>query len=292
MAPPRLVSVVIPVRNERRHLPEQLQALARQTYAAPWEVIVVDDGSTDGSGAIARSFASVLPRLRLVELPRRRGINAARNAGVAAARGDVVAFCDADDVAVPQWLAELVAALRPGVDLVGGELDLVTLNGPVQRAWRRTAPWTARRLDNGFFEYVPGGNCAMRTALARELRWDDDFVFGASDAEFAWRAQRRGLRVALAPGAIIQLRFAENIRELARQYYAYGVGQPRLYRREREHGWPRTNTRDALREWARLATVDAADLLRSPQRRGWWVRCAARRVGRLVGSLRAGVLYL
>ena len=281
----------MPVRNERRHLPEQLRALASQDYGGPWEVVVVDDGSSDGSGEVARSFADRLPGLRVVTLPERRGLNHARNTGVAAAAGEVVAFCDADDIAVPGWLTALVGALDADADVVGGHLDLESLNDELQRSWRNKRPWIEKRLANGFLEYVPGGNCALRTDLARELRWDETFLFGSSDAEFSWRAQHLGLRVALAEDAVVAVRFPETLGELARQFYGYGSGEPLLYRRERGRGWPRSDTRAALRQWGWLV-LHLPDLVRSPQPRGWWVRLAAQRVGRLRGSLRARVLYL
>src|SRR5215213_2921854 len=158
MARRGLVSVVLPVRNERRHLGDQLSALAEQTYDGPWELVVVDNGSTDGSGDVARSFAPRVPALRVVSAPR-RGLNHARNAGVRAARGEVLAFCDADDVAAPGWLAALVEALDGEVDIAGGALERFALNDGDARTWRTSISWTDMRLPNGFFEYVPGGNC-------------------------------------------------------------------------------------------------------------------------------------
>ncbi|HEX8120803.1 MAG TPA: glycosyltransferase [Solirubrobacteraceae bacterium] len=290
MARRGLVSVVIPVRNERRHLPDQLDALAGQAYDGPFEVVVVDNGSTDGSGDVARSFASRFRALRVVEAPR-RGINHARNAGVRAARGEVVAFCDGDDVAAPGWLAALVGALREDVDVVAGALERAELNDRDARTWRGTGAWTEYRLPNGFFQYVPGGNCAMPAAVARRIGWDEDFLFGSSDQEFFLRAQRLGLRIAVAPDAVMRHRLAEDLPELARQFYGYGAGGPLLYRRERGRGLPRSDTRAALREWAGLV-LGARRLAGTRAERGAWVRTAALRSGRLIGSVRRGVLYL
>src|SRR5215213_718387 len=205
MAGPRLVTVVVPVRNERRDLPPQLAALAAQTYEGDWEVVVVDDRSTDGSADVARSFASRLPALRVVDTSPGRGLNRARNAGVDAARGEIVAFCDGDDVVSPGWLAALVAALADA-DVASGPIENESLNTPIQRAWRQQRPWREKRFPNGFVQYVPGCNCALRTELARRLRWDESFTFGASDGEFSWRAQLLGLRVAYAPEAVISMR--------------------------------------------------------------------------------------
>jgi glycosyltransferase involved in cell wall biosynthesis len=104
------VSVVIPVRNAADHLEEQLAALASQTYEGSWEVVVADNGSTDASLEVVRSWALRVPHLEIVDASDRAGPSHARNVGAAAARGRVLAFVDADDVAAPTWLAELVAA--------------------------------------------------------------------------------------------------------------------------------------------------------------------------------------
>src|SRR5215212_4035999 len=90
-----LVSIVIPVYNGERFLTFALQSIFDQDYC-PLEVIVVDDGSIDDSGNIARSFQEV----RYVHQSN-QGASAARNAGVAAAQGELIAFLDADDVWTP-----------------------------------------------------------------------------------------------------------------------------------------------------------------------------------------------
>src|SRR6476660_10613740 len=82
-APPRLVSVIIPVRNGARLLGQQLAALERQGYPGRWEGVVADNGSSDGTAAVAGRWADRLT-VRTVPATRRRGINVARNSGAAA----------------------------------------------------------------------------------------------------------------------------------------------------------------------------------------------------------------
>jgi glycosyltransferase involved in cell wall biosynthesis len=289
VARPQLVSVLMPLRNERRHVAEQLDALAGQTYLGRWELVVADNGSSDGSSEVVRSLAGAIPGLRLVDASARRGLNHARNAGVAAARGDFVAFCDADDVAAPGWL-EALAAAAPDADVVAGPLDFEALNDPLSRSWRRGLAWAERRHANGFFVHVPGGNCAMRTPLARELRWDEAFTYGSADAEFSWRAQALGLRVGIAPGALMRVRYPPGLRGLASQFFRYGHSQPRLFRRHRGDGMPRSDFAEALADWRGLA-AGLPSLWRCEQKRGRWVRSAALRCGRAAGSVRHRVFY-
>jgi len=113
-----LVSIVTIFLNEERYLAEAVASVLGQTYPA-WELLLVDDGSTDGSTALARERAARDPgRVRYLEHPghANRGMSAARNLGIAAARGAYVAFLDADDTWLPGKLTAQVALLRAHPD--------------------------------------------------------------------------------------------------------------------------------------------------------------------------------
>ncbi len=101
------ISVIIPVNNGARYLAEAVQSVLAQTWP-PGEVLVVDDGSTDNSGAIARAFGPPVRLLTQANL----GPAAARNLGVVQATGDMLAFLDADDIWMPDKLARQLEALR------------------------------------------------------------------------------------------------------------------------------------------------------------------------------------
>jgi glycosyltransferase involved in cell wall biosynthesis len=103
---PGLISCVVPVWNGVRFLAEAIDSVRSQEYR-PLEIIVVDDGSTDGSDAVAAGFGAAV---RLLRRPH-GGLAAARNAGIAAAEGDHVAFLDVDDLWHPPMLAKQMAAL-------------------------------------------------------------------------------------------------------------------------------------------------------------------------------------
>jgi glycosyltransferase involved in cell wall biosynthesis len=280
---PTLVSVVMPLRNEERDVAEQLAALAGQTYAGDWELVVVDDGCTDGSVAIVEGWRSRLPSLLVVRTSR-RGLNNARNTGAAAARGDLLAFCDADDVVSPGWLAAFAEAAT-NADLVGGALDLETLNDEGIRAWRPSERPTDLLVAHGFLAYVPGGNCAIWADVAREIGWDESYRFGSSDVEFAWRAQMAGYRAAFAADAVVRQRYRTQLAATLRQHVRYGASVPHLYRGFRRYGMRSPGIRGGIGTWKELARR-TPDLLGSKERRGHWLRLAAVCAGRLGGSLR------
>ncbi len=139
-----LVSVIIPTYNRGRYLEEAVDSVRRQSYGR-WELIVVDDGSTDGT----LPFLSALkePRLRVVNIAHRGNPAAVRNQGLAGARGRYVAFLDSDDCWEPQKLEHQLATLttRPAfrwsytavtlIDAASGEIDTSPPKYPVWRPY-------------------------------------------------------------------------------------------------------------------------------------------------------------
>ena len=285
---PALISVVVPVRNCAAYVGDQMAALASQTYAGPWEVLVVDNGCRDRSMEIVETWRDRLPPLQIVDASKRRGLNYARNMGVAAARGDFIAFCDADDAVAPDWLAAMAdGATR--ADLLGGEVEFAELNDAVAQAQEAGKALGGLPLS-GPAPYPPGGNCGVWTTVAREIGWDEEFTFGASDMEFGWRARLAGFEAEYIPDAVIRVRFRKTLRALAKQYFRYGLSEPHLYRRFRGDGMPRSSIAEARHMWWWL--VRHADWLAgTDSERGEWLRVAAVRTGRLLGSLRWRVLY-
>jgi glycosyltransferase involved in cell wall biosynthesis len=120
-----LVSVVLIFRNEERFLEEAVQSVLEQTLA-DWELILVDDGSTDRSTPIARELAAEDERIRYIDHPghQNRGMSASRNLGVAHTTAPYIALLDADDVSEPEKLAEQVDLLEsmPDVAMICGAL--------------------------------------------------------------------------------------------------------------------------------------------------------------------------
>jgi glycosyltransferase involved in cell wall biosynthesis len=103
-----LVSIITPVYNAAPWLLEMLASVRAQTLT-DWEQILVDDGSSDSSVAIAEAAAQQDPRFRLIRTPRNMGPSSARNLAIEAARGRFIAFLDADDLWLPEKLARSVA---------------------------------------------------------------------------------------------------------------------------------------------------------------------------------------
>lgn len=156
------VSVVIPVFNAAKYIGEAIESILGGTFQ-DLEIVVADDGSTDGSGDVARSYGG---RVKVVTQVN-QGPSAARNAGIAASTGELVAFCDSDDVQAPFRLAAHVHLLdrSPRAAVVAGELSLledgrVTEEYGLRKLWigPTTRPFEAE-LEVGF---PPASTCRAR----------------------------------------------------------------------------------------------------------------------------------
>ena len=127
-----LVTVVVPAYNRSATIERCIESVRAQTYPH-WEVVVVDDGSTDDTGETTRAVAADDPRIRLVEHRERRGAQAARNTGIRAARGEWIAFLDSDDEFLPHSLeSRLSRAIEEQRDVVHSACRVRKSDGTVQ----------------------------------------------------------------------------------------------------------------------------------------------------------------
>jgi glycosyltransferase involved in cell wall biosynthesis len=281
--------VVIPVRNRAATLPRQLASLEEQRYRGDWEVVVADNGSTDGSQDIARRWLDRSGRGVLVSATERDGPSHARNVGAAAARGEFLAFCDADDAAAPGWLDGLTGA-APQSDLVAGRLEVEDVNDPLPRSWYR-GPHPDRPFSaHGFLPFASGANVGVWAEVFNSLRGFDEQLRAGEDIDLSWRAQLAGFRLAFAADALICRRYESSLGGLARQHYGYGKGNAQLFQRFRSAGMPRPGPRDLLGEWGWIA-AHLPVAARDPSVRGRLVRRVALRCGQMAGSVRERVLF-
>ncbi len=228
-APRPMISVVVCSYNGARTIRETLDGLCRLDYA-PYEVIVVNDGSTDTTSAIAGEYD-----VRVISGPN-RGLSHARNVGLHAARGEIVAFIDDDAWPDPHWLTYLAATFaRTSHAAVGGPNIPPPGDGEVG-ACVANAPGGPIHVLVGDTEaeHIPGCNMAFRrTALEAVGGFDEQFRRAGDDVDICWRLLDRGMTIGFSPAAVVWHHRRTNVGAYVRQQRGYGEAEALLERK-----WP------------------------------------------------------
>ena len=225
------VSVVVCAYNAAATIDECLTAIEQLRYQE-FEVIVVNDGSTDATGSIADQHQCVC-----VIHTANAGLGAARNVGLERAAGEIVAYTDADVRVDPDWLTYLVQRFAdPDVVAAGGP-NVV----PADDAWvaqcvaRAPGAPTHVLLEDRLAEHIPGCNCAFRRdALLAVGGFDSRFVRAGDDVDVCWRLQARGWKIGFAPAALVWHHHRPSVRTYVRQQIGYGEGETWLMRKHPE----------------------------------------------------------
>lgn len=266
------VSVVLRVKNGEALIARQLQCLACQDYDGQWEVVVVDNGSTDRTIQIAAAWADRLP-MRIVDASDARGAAAVANAAVLATQAPVVLTCDHDDMVGVSWVRAMVDALSDG-GLAGGNTALVPepLASDTPESYPGVLP-----VHRGFLPFTFLCNMGVRRELFDELSGFDPMMNGAEDVDFCWRAQLGGAFLRFAPDATVLKARRDTPRSRLRQHRAFGRGDVALDRRYRQYGLGSVY-RPTVRQAAWLM-IRAPRSARDRQFRADWAAVAGHVVG-------------
>ncbi len=180
-----LVSVVIPVFNGERFLREAVQSVLTQNYA-PMEIIIVDDGSTDGTAIIARSFPETVRYL----VQANKGPAAARNRGIEHAQGSLIAFADADDLWPATKLELQLPYLikEPTIEIVMGRIQQVLLSKSI------TGQTQANEIGEPVFS-VNLGSAVIRRSVFERVGLFDETMRYSEDVDWFMRAREGGVRI-------------------------------------------------------------------------------------------------
>ena len=272
------VSVLIPVLNASGVLPDQLEALTRQTFDGSWEVVIADNGSTDGLREVARAFESRLPALRVVRADGRPGPSHARNIAAREAAGELLLFCDADDVVSPGWI-EAMRSASEGTFVLAG-------SGAHARDPHSLGPSDGCVPCPGNFRFLPWsgtGNLGVPHRIFRALDgFSEERIIG-EDVDFCWRAQLAGYELRFVSDAFVAYRDRSNITNSMRRQYRWGKAATGLYLDFHFEGAPQPTIRWVLKSFVfAIRRLPAAIVERDM--RGW-LQTVCGRFGQLVGLL-------
>jgi GT2 family glycosyltransferase len=226
------VTVLVCSHNGSRTIRECCEGLLQLEYPS-YEVIVVDDGSTDQTAAIAGEFG-----FRVIRTPN-RGLSNARNVGLDAAKGEIVAYIDDDAYPDPHWLTYLVAAFmnpRSSTDAGMGGPNIPPPEDGLTAHCVAMAPGGPSHvlLTDRKAEHIPGCNMAFRkAALAAAGGFDPQFRVAGDDVDLCWRLQEAGWTLGFSPGAVVWHHRRGSIRAYWRQQSGYGKAEAMLERK-----WP------------------------------------------------------
>ncbi|MBR9678267.1 MAG: glycosyltransferase [Nanoarchaeota archaeon] len=236
-----LVSVVIPVKDCEKTMPDLMKSLQKQDYPN-YEVIVVDS-SSDKTPKIVEKHG-----FRLVKIPktRKRNTNIARNIGWKKARGNIVAFTDGDCKVSSNWLSELVK---------GFDSDEIAVTGGGIKRWgesffSRYHDWAYRsgipkiekevifdeklyadKQSFSDYELIVGMNMAIRKKVLRKVEGFDENMHYLEENEIFWRIIKKGYKLKTTPKAIIFHKHASDFKTCVKKYFSSGRGVGMFIRR-------------------------------------------------------------
>jgi glycosyltransferase involved in cell wall biosynthesis len=285
------LTVIIPCLNAAKTISVQLEALSKQHWSEPWEIIVSNNGSTDETVAIVEQYQEKLPNLRIINSSARRGQPYALNCGVQAATGEALAFCDADDEVAPGWVAAMGEALSK-YDFVACKREYNKLNEPWTLKYR---PLT--QLDGlqkySYPPYLPhasGSSIGFKRSLYEAIGGFDESFPALHDTDFCWRAQLVGTEIHFISYAVVHYRFRDTLGSTYRQVRNYAEYNVLLYKKYRPLGMPKLSVKAGIDAWVRL--VKRFPQVLSQENRSRWLLKFAWQLGRLQGCIKYRVLAL
>lgn len=274
------LSVILPCYNGAATIAGQLEALTRQQWEGEWEVIVVNNGSTDDSMQIVETYRDRLPQLRIVEAYHppgpRQGVTHSYSVGFQAATGDAFVLCEADDEVGEGWLTALGKALQTH-DFVAAALEYRRLN----EAWLIGEGWQQQSAEAGlstispplFLPYASGCSFGLRRSVYETIGLPDGTCGASWDTDYCWRAHLAGMPIHFVPEATLHYRLRHQLGDRYRQGKAWGKAHLAL---QRKYGPPPTRLK-ALKHYLRSAFNLCQHLLQLPinlsdrQKRANWI---------------------
>ncbi|WP_415974023.1 glycosyltransferase [Rhodococcus sp. 077-4] len=274
------VSVVVPAHNAGNLLNVQVAALASQDYDGRFEIVIVDNNSTDQSVDRLEGVNITAP-IRIVRAHDGVGPAYARNRGADAAKGELLLFCDADDEVHHDWVRKMVEFQRAGAyDIVTSAVEGRSLNPTGHRKIAEIAPPEKFQSPKFFAPIVVGCSFGCTAAAYRALGGIDETYRANEEVEFGWRAVHSGYRVGYLPEALVAYRYRVGFRAGFEQGTSRGSSFARLAHAFPKSGLPTQSVTRLVRELLWLGVTRGA----TAEERGLLIGIA-------LGRLRGGITY-
>lgn len=221
------ITIIVPAWNEEHHIAECLVSLDRLRYPS-FEVIVINDGSSDATLEIADGIAETDHRVKVISLGARMGVSHAMNVGASKAKGDLLVFIGADCVVAEEWLLEMIKGMeRYGASCATGPVR--SIPGELS-SWQRTnrefqLSWERANIRDGYTLFIHGGNFAIDKDLFDNLGGFDENLPSKEDRDLYIRIIQSGVRIPFIEKAIVRHAVEETLAGYFHQsaWYAWGT---------------------------------------------------------------------
>lgn len=284
------LTVIVTAHNREDLVEETLASLAEQEWDGTWDVLLVDNASTDHTADVLERWADKMPvPARILHADDRPNICYVRNTAVDVVDATSIVFVDDDDLLGPGFVAAMGDALRTH-EFVGANRDLALLNDEHEAAWRGGADRNERTIIFGV-PLIPGGGCGSRRELWQRLGGNDETLgYGAEDVGLSIEAHLAGVDIVFVDDAPYHVRLRTEARPAFRQAKIFGEAHVTLAQRYGDRlDVERLTIGQFLRAWAGM--VRRLPMVFDPRRRPMWTWQLGRRVGRLTGSAKRRTWY-
>jgi glycosyltransferase involved in cell wall biosynthesis len=238
------VSVVLPCYNGAATLTDMLDSLVTQTWKGDWELVFVNNGSTDNSVAIALSYADRLP-VRVVQAYVGHGpqgtVGHSYTVGFKAAKGDLILVCESDDACDPDWMRHMVKALET-CEFAVPALDYEKLNAPnmnwgKDRGLQGRAEGLPTMIGPLHLPFAACNAIGMTRACYQRVGDPTDWIGTAWDVDYCWRVQLAGMKLTYVPEALVHYRLRQTAEGRFKQARSWGRGHIKLHIRYGMQPW-------------------------------------------------------
>ena len=222
------VSIIIPVYNADKTMAACLQAVLQQDYSNVLEVIVVDDGSTDRTPQIAKSFQTVKYFFQ-----ENAGPAAARNKGIRESGGELTAFTDADCLPRPNWISQLVKNFAEAkIAVVAGSYGIVNVESSLAVSIHREISFRHHRLLPKFPKSFGSYNfCARRNILVDLGGFDAGYRYASGeDNDLSYKILKAGYKIYFEPEAIVDHHYPEQVWRYLKSQFRHGFWRAKMYK--------------------------------------------------------------
>ncbi len=231
------VSVVIPAYNAEKTIGKCIVSILNQSFGGDYEIIVVDDGSKDGTGKIVQKILKGNKNVRLVKQPN-GGPAKARNRGARESKGKLVLFTDSDCIADKNWIKEMVAPFKAG-NIVGsqGRYKILNPDSLVARFVQYEIEERYERMAKiGSIDFIGSYSAAYKRDVFLQFNgFDESFkIASGEDPEISYRMAAKGLKMIFAPKAIVYHPHPDSLKRYLKMKYGRGYWGQLLYKKHPE----------------------------------------------------------